>query len=41
MSEEAKVKSLAEKHPAIMAAYENVKRAQDQLKATIILSEEQ
>lgn len=40
MSQEAHIESLAEEHPAVKAAYENVKRAKEQLHATIILSKE-
>lgn len=40
MSEEAALEQLSESHPAVKAAYENMKRAAEQLKATIILSKE-
>jgi len=36
--EEMELESLSHDYPAVKAAYENVKRAKDQLKATIILS---
>jgi hypothetical protein len=38
--QEMELESLSLNHPAVKAAYENVKRAKDQLKATIILSKE-
>jgi hypothetical protein len=38
MSEEAQLEILSAEHPAIKAAYENMKRAAEQLKTTIILS---
>lgn len=41
MSEEAELEKLAEDHPAIKAAYENMQRAAEQLKATIILSKDE
>ncbi len=40
MAEEAELEKLAHDHPAIKAAYENLKRAEDQLKTTVILSKE-
>lgn len=40
MAEEAELNKLAENHPAVQAALENVKRAEEQLKATVILSKE-
>ncbi len=41
MAEEAEIERLSEQHPAVKAAYENVKRAAEQLKATIILSKDE
>ena len=41
MSEEAALEKLSESHPAVKAAYENMKRAAEQLKATIILSKDE
>ena len=41
MAEEANMKSLSEEHPAVKAAYENFRRAEEQLKATIILSKDE
>ena len=41
MSEEAQLERLAAEHPAVKAAYENMKRAAEQLKATIILSKDE
>jgi hypothetical protein len=41
MAEEAQLEKLASEHPAIKAAYENMKRASEQLKATIILSKDE
>jgi hypothetical protein len=41
MAEEAHIEKLAADHPAIKAAYENMKRASEQLKATIILSKDE
>ena len=41
MAEDAKLEELAKKHPAISAAYENLKRAEEQLKTTIILSKDE
>jgi hypothetical protein len=40
MQEEAEMEQLASQHPAVKAAYENMKRASEQLKTTIILSKE-
>lgn len=40
MAEEAQMERLAVEHPAVKAAYENMKRASEQLKATIILSKD-
>ena len=40
MQEEQELEHLASKHPAVQAAYENMKKAAEQLKATIILSKE-
>jgi hypothetical protein len=39
--EEMQFEALAKEHPAVKAAYENMKRATDQLKATIILSKDE
>jgi hypothetical protein len=41
MSEEAELQRMADSHPAVKAAYENMKRAAEQLKATIILSKDE
>jgi hypothetical protein len=41
MAEEANLTKLSEEHPAIKAAYENMQRASEQLKATIILSKDE
>lgn len=41
MAEEAALETLSESHPAVKAAYENMKRAAEQLKATIILSKDE
>ena len=41
MSEEAQLERLAAEHPAVKAAYENMKRAAEQLKTTIILSKDE
>ena len=41
MAEEAELVKLAAEHPAVKAAYENMKRASEQLKATIILSKDE
>ena len=41
MAEDAKLEELSKKHPAIKAAYEALKRAEDQLKTTIILSKDE
>jgi hypothetical protein len=40
MNEEAELEKLSSEHPAVKAAYDNMKRAAEQLKATIILSKE-
>jgi hypothetical protein len=40
MSEEAEVQKLAEDHPAVKIALENLNKAKQQLDATIILSKE-
>lgn len=40
MQEERELEQLASEHPAVHAAYENMKKAAEQLKATIILSKE-
>ena len=39
--EEQEIEKLSKNHPAVLAAYENLKRAEEQLQVTIILSEEQ
>jgi hypothetical protein len=39
MKEEKRIEDLAKNHPAVNAAYENFKRAEEQLKATIYLSQ--
>ena len=41
MAEEAELQKLANDHPAIRAAYEEFKRAEEQLKITIILSKDE
>jgi hypothetical protein len=41
MAEEAALERLSAEHPAVKAAYENMKRAAEQLKATIILSKDE
>ena len=41
MAEEAELERLSDSHPAVKAAYENMKRAAEQLKATIILSKDE
>lgn len=41
MAEEAELEKLAAGHPAVKAAYENMKRAAEQLKTTIILSKDE
>ena len=41
MSEEAQLERLSAEHPAVKAAYENMKRAAEQLKTTIILSKDE
>ena len=40
MREEEEFKRLSEEHPAVKIAWENLKRAKEQLKATIILSKD-
>jgi len=40
MAEEATIKELAEKHPAVQIALANLEKAKQQLDATIILSKE-
>ena len=40
MKEEQEMKALAQNHPAIKIALENLNKAQEQLKATVILSKE-
>lgn len=39
--EEQEIEKLSKNNPAVLAAYENLKRAEEQLQVTIILSEEQ
>lgn len=39
--EDREIEKLSEEHPAIKAAYDNLKKAQEQLKATIILSKDE
>ena len=39
--EELELERLAKEHPAVKAAYENMKRAEEQLKTTIILSKDE
>ncbi len=41
MAEEAELQRLSDENPAVKIAYENVKRAAEQLKATIILSKDE
>jgi hypothetical protein len=41
MHEEKELERLAKQHPAVNAALENVQRAQQQLKTTIILSQDE
>jgi len=41
MAEEAELQKLAHSHPAVKAAYENFKRAGEQLRTTIILSKDE
>jgi hypothetical protein len=41
MAEEAELQRMADNHPAVKVAYENMKRAAEQLKATIILSKDE
>jgi hypothetical protein len=41
MAEEAELQRMADSHPAVKAAYENMTRAAEQLKATIILSKDE
>ena len=41
MSEEVQLERLSAEHPAVKIAYENMKRAAEQLKATIILSKDE
>ena len=41
MAEEAELQRMADSHPAVKAAYENMKRAAEQLTATIILSKDE
>jgi hypothetical protein len=41
MEEDAQLEELSKKHPSVQAAYENLKRAEEQLKITIILSKDE
>jgi len=41
MAEDARLEELSKKHPSVQAAYENLKRAEEQLKTTIILSKDE
>lgn len=41
MAEEAELEKLSHSHPAVRAAYENMRRAAEQLKTTIILSKDE
>lgn len=41
MEFEAQLKKMGEEHPAVQAAHENFRRAAEQLKATIILSQDE
>ena len=41
MQEEKEIAQLAKSHPAVSAALENLKRAEEQLKTTIILSKDE
>jgi hypothetical protein len=41
MAEEAELQRLSDQNPAVKAAYENMKRAAEQLKTTIILSKDE
>ena len=41
MEEDAQLEELSKKHPSVQAAYENLKRAEEQLKTTIILSKDE
>jgi hypothetical protein len=41
MAEEAELQRMADNHPAVKAAYENMKRAAEQLRTTIILSKDE
>ena len=41
MAEEMELEKLSNSHPAVKAAYENMKRSAEQLKATIILSKDE
>jgi hypothetical protein len=40
MQEEKTIEDLARKNPAVSLAYENLKKAKDQLKVTVMLTEE-
>lgn len=40
MAEEAQIEKMAKEHPAIKAAYDNMLKAAEQLKTTIILSKD-
>jgi hypothetical protein len=41
MAEEAELEKMSRSHPSIQAAYDNLKRAAEQLKTTIILSKDE
>ena len=41
MQEETEIQHMAEKHPAVAAAYKNFKKSAEQLKTTIILSKDE
>lgn len=41
MEFEAQLEKMSEEHPAVKAAFENLRRASEQLKATIILSKDE
>lgn len=41
IEEEKELEKLSKEHPAVKAAYESLKRAEEQLKVTVILSKEQ
>ena len=41
IKEETEIQHMAEKHPAVAAAYKNFKKSAEQLKTTIILSKDE